>query len=354
MRQELRQRILAIALALLIIMVFTYWFEDSSITRVSGVTTIGVGVYSGVNCAQPVTSINWGTLSAGSTKNTIVYVRNEAQQLISLTMSTQSWSPSNASSYIRITWDYSGQVMNPNSVLKVTLMLSVSSSLPKISGVSFNLVIAGVGVSSNVIFSDGFESGNFKAWNGTYITTGETATVVSTLHESGSYSAMFTSHGGSAVARAYCYENLPNQSQLYTLAYVYFNSSVSLPNGDNLWLIQFRDSGGNAIASFGASRDSTSVKWATQYGTSTKSYATSGPTAHVWYAVEAYFNKTSSGKALVIYVNGTQVAALSVSTSGVNSVAQVRVGIAYNAVGYKNYVYVDTVTIDNKYITPPS
>src|SRR5271157_68387 len=204
------------------------------------------------------------------------------------------------------------------------------------------------------IFTDGFESGNFNAWTGTYVTTGETATVVSTLHQSGSYSALFTSHGGSTVARAYCYKNLSNQSQLYMLTYVYFNSSVSLPNYDNLWLIQFRDSGGNAIASFGVSKDSTSAKWAIQYGGSTKVYATSGPTAHGWYAVEACFNKTTSGKALVIYINGTQVAALSLNTSGANSIAQARVGIAYNAAGYKNYVYIDSVIIDNKYITPPS
>ncbi len=296
-----------------------------------------------------------GILSPGSTKNTIVYVRNEAQQLISLNMSTENWSPSNASNYIQIKWDYSGQVMSPSSVLKVTLMLSVSFSLPKISSIGFNLVIAGVAVaSSNVIFADGFESGNFKAWTGTYVTAGETATVVSTLHESGSYSALFTAHGGSTVDRAYCYENLSNQSQLYTLAYVYFNSSVSLPTWDSLWLIQFRDSGGSCIAAFGVSRDSTSVKWTTQYGLSTRVYATSGPTAHGWYAVEAYFNKTASGKALVIYINGTQLASLSVNTSGANSIAQVRVGITYNAAGYKNCLYADTVTINNQYVTPLS
>lgn len=89
------------------------------------------------------------------------------------------------------------------------------------------------------------------------------------------------------------------------------------------------------------------------YGGSTKVFASSGPTAHVWYAVEAFFTKTGSGKALAIYVNGTQVASLSINTSGANSIAQVRFGIAYCDGGYKYNVYLDTAIVDTKYITPP-
>lgn len=61
MRQDLRGRIVALALAVLIIFAFLYWFEGSSVTRVSGVVTVGVGVYWGMNCSQPVASINWGS-----------------------------------------------------------------------------------------------------------------------------------------------------------------------------------------------------------------------------------------------------------------------------------------------------
>jgi hypothetical protein len=204
------------------------------------------------------------------------------------------------------------------------------------------------------IFTNGFESGNFNAWTGTYVINGGTATVVNTLHQSGSYSAQFTTNGGSSVTRAYCYKNIPNQPQLYALAYVYFNNTIALKPYNNLWLIQFRDSGGSAIASFGISQSATSMRWATMYGGQTKVFAASGPSAHVWYAVEAFFNKTASGKALAIYVNGTQVASLSINTSGANSIAQARFGIAYCDAGYKYNVYVDTAIINTTYITPPS
>jgi hypothetical protein len=140
--RDLRGRVLAIALSALIIMAIMLWFEGSSVTRVSGVQTVGVGVYWGQNCSSAVASISWGVLFAGAVKNTIVYVRNEGAQPASLNMSTANWSPSNASNYFKLGWDYSGQILNPNGVLKVTLKLSVSSTVSKLSSVGFSLIIA--------------------------------------------------------------------------------------------------------------------------------------------------------------------------------------------------------------------
>jgi hypothetical protein len=210
--------------------------------------------------------------------------------------------------------------------------------------------------SGSYLFTSDFEAGNFGEWTGTSVTSGESATVVQTLAFNRSYSALFTTDGASAIARAYCYENLQTSaSQLYALTYVYFNSSVSLSSGNSLWLIQFRDSGGSAIASYGITGTSqSSAGWACMYGGSNPAFATSGPVAGTWYCVEAYFNKTTSGSALVIYVNGTQMASLSTNTSGANNVAQVRVGVAYNDPGYMLNLYVDTAIIDNKYIPQPS
>jgi hypothetical protein len=138
---DLRGRVLAIALSALIIMAFMLWFEGSSVTRVSGVQTIGVGVYREQNCSNAVASIDWGVLNAGAVKNTIVYVRNEGTQPTSLNVSTTNWNPSTASNYLKLGWDYSGRVLDPNEVLKVTLTLSVSSTA-SISSAGFDLIIA--------------------------------------------------------------------------------------------------------------------------------------------------------------------------------------------------------------------
>lgn len=147
-RHGLKGRVLAIALSALIIMAFILWFGGTSVTRVSGLQSIGVGVYWGQNCSNAVTSINWGVLYAGAVKNTAVYVRNEGAQTASLNMSTTSWNPTTASNYFKLTWNYSGRILNPNGVIGTTLTLSVSSTVPALSSVGFNVVIAAVAVAS--------------------------------------------------------------------------------------------------------------------------------------------------------------------------------------------------------------
>jgi hypothetical protein len=199
------------------------------------------------------------------------------------------------------------------------------------------------------IFASGFETGNFGEWDGTYVTTGETATVVSTLPHDGVYHARFTTDGSASPARAYCYKNVAGVGELYTLAYVNVDSGLPLSSWNALWLIQFRDASGSVIASYGVKADALGTKWALMYGGQT-AYATSGPQANTWYSVEAYFNKTAYGKSLIIYVDGQEAASLTVNTSGANNIAQVFVGIAYNDPSYTFNVYIDTVTIDDQYI----
>ena len=201
---------------------------------------------------------------------------------------------------------------------------------------------------SEVYFTSGFEAGNFGEWDGTYVTSGETASVVQTLPHDDVYHARFTTDGSASIARAYCYKNLAGSSELYTLAYVRFDGDLpSLSSWNALWLIQFRDASGSVIASYGVKADRASTKWACMYG-SQNAYASSGPQPNTWYAVEAYFKKATSGKTLAIYVDGQEVASLSLNTIEANEVAQVRVGIAYNAPRYKFSIYIDTVTVYNE------
>jgi hypothetical protein len=199
---------------------------------------------------------------------------------------------------------------------------------------------------SNVLIKSGFETGDFTEWDGTYVTAGETASVVQTLPHEGIYHAKFTTDDSAAIARAYCYKNVTGTSELYALAYVNVDSGLPLSSWNALWLIQFRDASGSVIASYGVKADATGTKWALMYGSQT-AYASSGPVANTWYSVEAYFNKTASGKTLTIYVDSQEAASLTVNTSGAPDIAQVRVGIAYNDPGYAFNIYIDSVMVYN-------
>jgi len=109
------------------------------------VKAVGVGVYWDSTCSNPVTSINWGTVQPGSKKDTTVYIKNEGNAPETLSLETQNWNPTTASSYISLTWDYGGQAINVGGVVKVTLSLSVSSTIQGITNFSFDIVITGSG-----------------------------------------------------------------------------------------------------------------------------------------------------------------------------------------------------------------
>jgi len=64
---------------------------------------------------------------------------------MTLSMRAENWSPPEASSYITLSWDYSGQSISPGEVVPVVLTLSVSGDISGITSFSLDWVIAGSG-----------------------------------------------------------------------------------------------------------------------------------------------------------------------------------------------------------------
>jgi hypothetical protein len=207
--------------------------------------------------------------------------------------------------------------------------------------------------SSSLLFSDSFESNNFGKWNKLITTSGEIAYISRASWGApvfeGEYSARFRTDGQYAIARAYAYKQVESKTTLYVQATINYDSGLSLNKWKALWTIQFVDSSNSVIASYGVKADQTSTKWACMYGSQTN-FASFGPQPDKWYIVEAMFKKSSYGDTLALYVNGAQVASLSINTSGENSITGVRIGIAYNDAGYTSAIYADTIKIYDNYI----
>jgi hypothetical protein len=132
-----------VALASLIFCVFILLTTTNTIANVSAVETNGVGVYWNSNCTNKIFSINWGTLTPGSLKNIVVYIRNEGEEPIFLMMSTTNWNPPKASKYITLKWNYTGGQINPGKVLQITQRLCISRYIEGISSYSFDIIING-------------------------------------------------------------------------------------------------------------------------------------------------------------------------------------------------------------------
>lgn len=104
---------------------------------------VGVGVYEDNKCSNPLVSIDWGLLDSGSSKNVTYYIRNEGKKASTLSMYTSNWNPSDASSYIALSWDYDGQPIDPNEVVQVTFTLSTSAGVEGMTSFTFDFTIVG-------------------------------------------------------------------------------------------------------------------------------------------------------------------------------------------------------------------
>jgi len=113
-----------------------------TVSNAGTVRTFGVGVYQDSHCTKALSSIDWGVLEPGSSEDVTCYVRNELSSVSTLSMYTSNWSPSNASDYMTLNWDYGGQSIDVDEVVQVTFTLSVDASIEGITNFSFDITIA--------------------------------------------------------------------------------------------------------------------------------------------------------------------------------------------------------------------
>ena len=115
----------------------------STIGTTGVVSSASIGIYSNSQCTTALSSIDWGSLSPGGTKAVTIYVKNTGSVALTLTLSTSNWSPTSASTYLTLTWNYAGATINAGSVATIILTLSVSSNISGVSNYSFQITITG-------------------------------------------------------------------------------------------------------------------------------------------------------------------------------------------------------------------
>jgi len=114
-----------------------------TVSNAGKIKTVGVGIYSDSSYNNILSSINWGTLEPGSDKTTTGYIRNSGNAPSILTLQTSNWNPPGAETYISLTWDYDGQVLNINEGIAVTFTLSISPTIEEITSFNFDITIIG-------------------------------------------------------------------------------------------------------------------------------------------------------------------------------------------------------------------
>lgn len=118
---------------------------QKTISGTGSIKSVGLGVYWDQQCTNATSSLNFGLLEPGSSKNFTLYLKNLGNSLLTLSMTTQNWNPTSASNYMTLTWNREAQKINPGQVLGFVITLTVSANVQGISSFSFDIIISGTG-----------------------------------------------------------------------------------------------------------------------------------------------------------------------------------------------------------------
>jgi hypothetical protein len=92
------------------------------------INAVNLAVYSDSLCTQSVTSLTAGTLNPGGTATQTVYIKNTGNVPETLTMTTANWSPTNANTYLTLTWNRQNTVLNAGATIQATLTLTAAAN----------------------------------------------------------------------------------------------------------------------------------------------------------------------------------------------------------------------------------
>ncbi|MBO3754797.1 MAG: hypothetical protein FGF53_07995 [Candidatus Brockarchaeota archaeon] len=135
--------VLAIASACIVVAVLGALVATRIISSVGNIKAVGVGVYSDSGCTIPISYIDWGFLEPGSSKQFTIYVKNEGNVPIRLSMEVDNWNPPSASNFLTLSWNRQDNVLGPGDSIPADLTLSVSPSISGVASFSFDIIIIG-------------------------------------------------------------------------------------------------------------------------------------------------------------------------------------------------------------------
>ena len=228
------------------------------------------------------------------------------------------------------------------SVLKYTDdMVASTTKVPDWYGVGYqSLEFEG--------WEDGFESGNFSAWNGAQVsdTSEAWAKVTSTYAYEGSYSANFTADGTEgSYARAM--HPIQDLREVFQRSYVRFEDLL-LTDNTRIMVLRVGDEDGTFIANAGLFKNSTGYYWTIRVDNGENGVFSSytydaSITSDTWYSMEFYVNAAVNGNA-TLWVDEVEKCEVTGDFSGLGNIARV---YPYIYIGDGNQTSAKTVYHDN-------
>lgn len=105
----------------------------------------GLGVYWDPECTDAASSLDFGLLELGFSKNFTLYLKNEGNIDLNLSMTSENWNPATAMDYMNLTWNREGQQIGPDELIGCVLTLSVLEDVQGVSSFTLDIIISGIG-----------------------------------------------------------------------------------------------------------------------------------------------------------------------------------------------------------------
>jgi hypothetical protein len=128
---------------LIIVNVSSLYQASSTISSVGTFKAVGIGVYWDEEATRSVEAFDWGSMLPGAEKSFTVYIRNEGVLPLTLSVSTSNWNPTEAADYLTLTCSHSGQTIDTQITVPVTVTLTVSSDIMEINTFAFDITAVG-------------------------------------------------------------------------------------------------------------------------------------------------------------------------------------------------------------------
>ena len=102
---------------------------------------IEINLYVDSECTKRLSTITWGSVVAGKSASSTVYVKNEGTVDVVLSLEIENWVPESVENYVEVDWDYIGGELRPGRELKIIFYLDVAGNTPEVSVFSFDIII---------------------------------------------------------------------------------------------------------------------------------------------------------------------------------------------------------------------
>jgi len=103
-----------------------------------------LGIYSDSTCQTPLTTIEWGAPTPGTSISRVIYIKNTGIGVsLSLSLTTSNWDPANADGPITVSLDKTGTRLSPGESTAAIITLTVSPTTVDISSFSLAITITG-------------------------------------------------------------------------------------------------------------------------------------------------------------------------------------------------------------------